>query len=195
MTCVRFSPGGGSGLARPGGHLLASCSHDKTLKLWRVGHAANGGVGQRAHGTAESGDVALSADLTASLTPIAWKLVHPKELTGVAFSPDGVRVVTCSMDQRLRVWSCVALVPKPSECGWDGRLLTESDSLADGTRATGVPRETRTGVPHHHEVPFARDFRTAEIERVMLTPDGRFVLSAGHDKVRDARAATDAYWP
>ena len=59
----------------PDGRHLASCSVDRTVKLWRMPEAV-----------------------------LAQTLTHPEGVTALAFSPDGQRLASGSYDRVVRVW-------------------------------------------------------------------------------------------
>src|SRR5215216_7058030 len=60
----------------PDARHLASCSVDKTVRLWSVPDGA-----------------------------LAQTLTHTEGVTSVAFSPDGLHLATASYDRAVRVWS------------------------------------------------------------------------------------------
>lgn len=108
---------------------------------------------------------------------------HTDGIEGVAFSPDGRRVATASLDRTARVWDvasgapvvridqheagvlCVAFSP-----GGSGLITGSCDrTLRLWDAATG--RELRRFVGH-----------TGDVNSLAVTPDGRHLLSAGSDQ-------------
>jgi WD40 repeat protein len=102
----------------PTGHLLATASKDRTIKLW---DAATGkevrtltGHGQHVYSTAFSPDGKRLASACQDTTINVWDVAsgkvlrtlrgHGSEVYNVAFSPDGKRLASCSCDHTVRLW-------------------------------------------------------------------------------------------
>jgi WD40 repeat protein len=124
---VAFSPAGLPAFSARGdnpraiGKLLASCSHDKTIRLWDVQThepLAVIPVGSSVYGVAFSPDGArLAASCrdnsirlidVASREQVAELRGHSDYVHAVAWSPDGTRLVSGSGDYTVRVWDSLS---------------------------------------------------------------------------------------
>jgi WD40 repeat protein len=177
----------------PDGKLLATASHDRTLKLWDAAtgqlHATLKGHTEPVHAVAfaPEGKVLASAgqDRTVRLWEAAsgheravWK--HRDPVTCVAFSPDGATLVVGCDGKKLILWDLTAMEERPILLPADIRCLAFS---RDGRRlAVGgsdhavriLDRDVeRATVLHGH---------TGEIRSVAFHPDGEWLASAGADR-------------
>ena len=110
---------------------------------------------------------------------------------GVAFSPDGTRIVTGSEDQTAKVWDARTSLPQLELKGHTGRVHGVAFSL-DGTRiVTGSEDQTakvwdaRTGTPL-----LKLEGHTGWVGSVAFSPDGTRIVTGSRDqtaKVWDAR--------
>ena len=174
----------------PDGRLLASCSDDKTARLW------DPATGEALHTLTGHTDwvkgVAFSPDgrLLASGGHDGVRLWDPATgeplrflagyTGGVAFSPDG-RLLAGGGVNGVQLWDPATGEPLRFLTGYtegvafspDGRLLAGGGH--DGVRlwdpATGEPPRTLAG-------------HTRTVEGVAFSPDGQLLASTGHDAVR-----------
>ncbi|KEP45219.1 WD40-repeat protein (notchless protein), related protein [Rhizoctonia solani 123E] len=111
VTCAIFAPHG---------NLVASSSHDATIRLWNVteglhdSHILAGHSGP-VHSVAFSPNNTLIASGSSDRTIRLWDpnavrplhgpyIEHSSRITSVAFSPDGTKLVSGSWDKTIRVW-------------------------------------------------------------------------------------------
>ena len=191
----------------PDGARLATGRQDGTVKLWDVANGrelrtiAEGGHTGKISNVKFSPDgkwLAWSTcDTVGDVTghgPAAVKLCdvatgqqrltlrgHTQYIWSVAFSPDGTRLATTSMDRTVRVWDVATGQPIRTFEGPsfliqiafspDGTLL----AMASRGRTIEL-RDVLTGEP-------IRNFEgnAAHIRALAFTPDGRRLVSTGHD--------------
>ncbi|CAE6444452.1 unnamed protein product [Rhizoctonia solani] len=112
VTCAVFAPHG---------NLVASSSHDATIRLWNVTEGLQdsrilAGHSGPVHSVAFSPTSTLIASGSSDRTIRLWDpnaarplhgpyIEHSSRITSVAFSPDGTKLVSGSWDKTIRVWS------------------------------------------------------------------------------------------
>ena len=107
---------------------------------------------------------------------------HPYRISSLAFSPDGICLVTCCRyDERVKVWQ------------WkDGALVSENDALHQGVSVVAFSADAKmaaSGVTGeilmvNLEDNAERVFRghSDEAKSLAFSTDGKYLLSAGRDK-------------
>lgn len=180
----------------PDGHLIASTSRDKVVKLWdrKTGLKIRTLVGHREWVTSAAfspdGQTILSCsdDRTVRLWEVATgKRIrtltgHRDFVNGVAFSPDGKMAVSGSKDNTVKLWNVQTGREIRTLVGHRGWVLAVAFSpdgksvLSGGVDATMKLWDVTTGqvlrtFSGHRDAVFA----------VAFAPDGKTVLSGSHD--------------
>lgn len=109
-------------------------------------------------------------------------LTHQEDVTDAAFSPDGGRVATASLDDTARVWDGTTGQPltPPLKYGSDVLCIAFSPEgrrvIAGGDDNTARIWDAATGEPLGPPLP-----HSGNVYRTVFRPDGRAVISASED--------------
>ncbi|KAF7360002.1 WD40 repeat-like protein [Mycena venus] len=165
----------------PEGDWIASGSKDHTFRIWDWHiEIADGG---NPNLTASDGEIADVNDGRTVNPVTALFEGHSDTVTGVAFSPDGERIVSGSHDNTLRVWNSRtgALVAGPIQHGdkvWSVAFSPDGEQIVSGSADTVVRVwNARTGTL------VAGPFRghNDQVSSVAFSPDGHRIVSGSSD--------------
>jgi WD40 repeat protein len=198
----------------PDGKHVVTASLDDTVKFWsaRDGHAAMalrtrggimGGLTFSPNGRQVAGGSALASNEVVVLDAATGAVVqsfkgHEKQITGVAYAPDGKRLASISVDNTVRVWDLATghavHTLRLGSKATAGSVVQGLAFSSDGKRLAAAGRgetvkvwDAETGQQQH-------DFHEAG-RRVAFSPDARRLAWAGEGglKVWDAVTGTMTY--
>lgn len=188
----------------PDGHILASCSDDKTIRLWNldtyncfwykslpewvtnVQFTPDGNriVVSSRDGTLRTFDVRTQTELT------ALQINHPGYLMSFDLSPDGYNVVTCTSTPTVHIWDC----GEQMDTGIDIRLESGSviygiSIIKDSNRFAAASNNGYLGVWDYTtgNTMFIKEIGKGDNGRVsslQTSPDGRYIAISTKFQVR-----------
>ncbi|KAL5636345.1 hypothetical protein ACGC1H_004979 [Rhizoctonia solani] len=198
VTCAVYSPHG---------NLVASSSHDATIRVWDVtkGGLQNSrilsGHSGPVHSVAFSPNSSLIASGSSDRTIRLWDpnasrpihepyVGHSSRVTSVAFSPDGTKLVSGSWDKTIRVWSMdlgsLRLANNPLVITGHSDSVTCVSFSPDGSKlASGSMDKTvqiwdaQTGAKSELHASPATHSNT--ISSIAFSPDGKHLASCSLD--------------
>ncbi|MFQ3535202.1 MAG: PQQ-binding-like beta-propeller repeat protein [Aggregatilineales bacterium] len=109
---------------------------------------------------------------------------HLSAVRGLAFSPDGSQLVTASADRDAKVWDMRRLLHRPTVHSravpmWYGALSRDGRFVLSDDNSHLVLWDTARGEP----IGSIRDAHASDIFGCAISPDNRWAVSAGQDKV------------
>jgi WD40 repeat protein len=167
----------------PGGRLVVTASHDNTARLWdsstgEFNLIISGHEDGRQH---DPGKIALT--LAEQDPDYTIKYTYERGVTGAAFSPDGLRIVTTSFDRTARIWDVNTGAPLAVLRGHDETVYSGGFS-PDGLRIITASQDgtarlwnAQTG----QEIAVLKGHKGA-VRRATFSPDGSRVVTVSVDR-------------
>jgi WD40 repeat protein len=139
----------------PDGKVLATTSHDRTVRLWDP--------------------------VTGALVRTLFR--HVNSVWGCAFSPDGALLATCSSDSTVRLWDPIAGTVQEVISGHEGAVRSCAFS-PDGAllASAGSDRTVRIWDPSTVRPRQLLDGHTAWVYSCSYAPDGSLLATSGADR-------------
>ena len=138
----------------PDGRRLASCSVDKTVRLWNVADGAH-----------------------------AQTLAHPEGVTSVAYSPDGRHLATASYDRAVRIWNAEDGSLVRTLAGHEGTVWQVAFS-PDGERVASAGDDSAVRLWKVEDGALLHKLTggSEHVYSVAFSPDGRWLASGSREK-------------
>jgi WD40 repeat protein len=195
----------------PDGKRIASCSEDKTIKIWDTATGAEvmtlRGHTDKVFGMAISPDGKRIASCSEDITIKVWDAVtgaelmtlrgHSSWIWSVAFSPDGKRLVSGSSDKTIKVWDLSTGNELMTIRGHE-RMIGSVSFSPDGRRIVSGSKDwTLEEEPWNQTIKVWDAATGAElmtlpghydfVNSIDISPDGKRIISGSRDiKVWDA---------
>lgn len=128
---------------------------------------------------------AADAALREALIAAGWQAafnVHEASITGIAFMPDGERLLSASDDGTARIWSTSTGAEQAILTGHDGAVLNVATARSGQRVATaGEDATIRIWNPDTSDEPTILSAHTEPVRAVTFGPDGQRLVSASDD--------------
>ncbi len=177
------------------GARIATCSGDRTAKVWdvatgkQIASADLAGLPAGVDISADGKYFVAAFDAYAQVfdassgSPVGVQLQHEGGVFGVAFGPNGRYVATGSGDSTARIWDAMSGSPVTDPLKHDGRVLTVAFSPTglqivtasedDTARVWEVATGEQVGNPMRHDL---------DVTRAEFSPNGRWIATASEDR-------------